>query len=176
MTEPYLGEVRMFGFNYAPYNWAACNGALMSLTQNTTLFSLIGTSFGGDGRTNFALPNMASCAPCGVGQSPGLSARTLGESFGSQQVSLLVTEIAPHNHQGLPVWEGGSGTRTPQPSDTSAVSSADVAVVFATPTDSVTLSPMAIGFGGGSLPHDNQQPSLPVNFCIALNGVYPSFP
>lgn len=176
MADPYIGEVRIFGFNYAPYQWAACNGTLIPIQQNTALYSLIGTNFGGDGRTNFAIPNMASRQPCGQGSGPGLTPRTLGEAFGSQQVSLLQSEIPQHNHQGLPVWEGGSGSRTPGPTPTSALSGAEIATLFATPTDTILQSPMAIGVGGGSLPHNNQQPSLSVNFSISLSGVFPSFP
>lgn len=176
MADPYIGEVRMFGFNYAPYQWAACNGALAAVQQNSALFSLLGTKFGGNGSTNFGLPNLAARSACGSGQGLGLSSRALGEVFGSQNVSLTVNEIPPHNHQGLPIWEGGSGSRTAAPSSTAALSSADVAVVFVKPDNAVTMSPMAIGVGGGSLPHENQQPSLPINFCISLTGVYPSFP
>lgn len=176
MADPYIGEVRMFGFNYAPYQWATCNGALMGVQQNTALFSLIGSAFGGDGRTTFGLPNMAARAPCGQGQGPGLTPRALGKSFGSQQVSLLVGDMPPHNHQALQVWEGGSGTRTPGPSSTSALSAANIAEIFGAPTDTVAMSPAAIGISGGSQPHDNQQPSLPVNFCISLAGIFPSFP
>lgn len=176
MADPYTGEVRMFGFNYAPYQWAACNGALMAVQQNSALFSLLGTNFGGNGSTTYGLPNLAARAPCGTGQGLGLSSRSLGEIFGSQNVSLLTANLPPHNHQGLPIWEGGSGSRTPGPSATAALSSADVATVFVKPDNAVTMSPMVIGVGGGSLPHENQQPSLPVNFCISLTGVFPSFP
>lgn len=175
MADPYIGEVRIFGFNYAPYQWAACNGQLIPIQQNTALFSLLGTNFGGDGRTNFAIPNLASRAPCGQGSGPGLTPRTVGESFGAQQVSLLQSEIAPHNHQGLPIWEGGSGA-TPGPTPTSALSVSQNAQIFAVPTDTVAMSPMAIGVGGGSLPHNNQQPVLAVNYSISLAGVFPSFP
>ncbi|MDZ3832821.1 MAG: tail fiber protein [Sphingopyxis sp.] len=175
MADPYIGEVRIFGFNYAPYQWATCDGTLIPIQQNTALYSLMGTSFGGDGRTTFALPNLASRQPCGIGNGPGLTARTLGESFGVQQVTLTTTEIPPHNHGGIRVWEGGSAARTAGPTPSSALSGSDNAVGFGTPTNTVQMSPMAIGVGGGSSPHPNQQPVLAVNFSIALYGIFPSF-
>lgn len=176
MADPYIGEIRNFGFNYAPYQWASCNGATMLIQQNSALYALIGTQFGGDGRTNFMLPNLAARAPGGQGQGPGLTPRSTGEDFGAQQVSLVVDEIAPHNHGGIQVWEGGSGTRTPGPTPEAALSAADIAIVFANPSDTVIMSPMAIGVSGGAIPHENRQPALSTNFCIALSGVFPSFP
>lgn len=176
MADPYIGEVRNFGFNYAPYRWAACNGTIIPIQQNTALFSLMGTSFGGNGTSNFALPNLAARAPGGQGNGAGLTPRDLGEAYGQQAVTLLVTEIPAHNHGGIQVWEGGSGTRTAEPTASSALSNSDFTNVYGTPTVQVAMSPYAISITGNGLPHENRQPALFTNFCIALDGVYPSFP
>src|ERR1700758_2466732 len=98
MTSPYIGEIQIFGFNFAPYQWATCSGQLLPISQNTALFSLLGTNFGGNGQSNFQLPNYMGNAACGQGQGPGLTPRVVGDSFGSESVTLLQTEMPTHNH------------------------------------------------------------------------------
>jgi microcystin-dependent protein len=180
MTTPFIGEIQMFGFNYNPLNWAFCNGGLIPITQNTALFSLLGTTYGGDGRTTFQLPNFAGRGGCEQGQGPGLTYRAMGETFGTDAVTLAQTEMPSHNHgvsayaQNAP----GSGTGTPTSNGgLSFLASSTTSKTFvASPLDTQMAPGMIAPSQGGSSPHDNQQPYLGVNFCIALQGTYPSFP
>jgi microcystin-dependent protein len=172
--DPYLGEIRMFAGNFAPRGWAFCNGSLMPISQNTALFSILGTQFGGDGRTNFALPDLRGRVPMHKGQGPGLSERTIGEESGESAVTVQINEMPGHNHVAnsvstqtgkdptATVWANSGGGRTGK------------SVYSANP--SVTMNPNAIGVAGGSQPHNNLQPYLAVNFIIALEGVFPSRP
>jgi len=175
MSDPYLGEVKIFGFNYAPYQWAMCNGATLALQQNTALFSLIGVTYGGDGTRTFQLPNLAARMAGGQGQGPGLTDRDLGGPFGLAQVTLTTNELANHTH-GLSVYEGGSGTATAIPSASGALSVTSVNAVYGAGTLDVQLSPLSISATGANIPHENRQPMLGLNYCIALAGVFPSFP
>ena len=175
MSDPYIGEVKIFGFNYAPYQWAMCNGATLALRQNTALFSLIGITYGGNGTSTFQLPNLAGRAPGGQGQGPALTDRDLGSPFGLAQVTLTTGELAYHTH-GLSAYEGGSGAATAVPGSTGALSGANLNAVYGAGALDVMLSPLAISVGGGNVPHENRQPLLGLNPCIALAGVFPSFP
>ena len=170
----YLGQIAIFGFNYAPYQWATCNGATLALRQNTALFSLIGTTYGGNGSTTFQLPNLASRMAGGQGQGPGMTYRDLGGPFGLAQVTLTTDELAGHTHT-LAAYEGGSGAATAVPSASGALSGANLNVVYGAGTLDVTLSPQSISVTGGNIPHQNLQPMLGLNYCIALAGVFPSF-
>jgi microcystin-dependent protein len=175
MTEPYIGEIQLFGFNFNPRGWAFCNGATLPISQNTALFALIGVTYGGNGQTTFQLPNFAGRAGCEQGQGPGLSPRTLGETFGTNTVTLTGAQIPLHNHvinafapptSGSPVANGGL-------SQPSVVANKP----FSSGAPNTTLAPnMLQPNAGGGLPHQNQQPYLGVNFCIALQGIFPSFP
>lgn len=177
MSDQFIGEIRIFGGNFAPKGWALCNGQLMAISQNTALFSLLGVYYGGDGKTTFALPNLMGRAPMQPGQGPGLTAHSLGETSGSQYVTLLTNQMPMHNH--VPMADGGSGT---------AVSTTTEATVWGTPTsrggsdlyaaDSALLqmSPYALQAAGGSQPHNNMQPYLAVSYIIALEGIFPQRP
>lgn len=170
MTDQYLGEIRTFGFNFAPAGWAQCNGQILAISQNTALFSLLGTNYGGDGRTTFGLPNLQGNVPMHWGQGAGLSQYILGQTAGAPTVTLSSSQMPSHNHA-LQVAEG---TATNAPSSSAWLGRADPAKFYTTTgTPSVNLAQGAIGPAGGGSPHPNQQPYLVVNFCIALQGVFP---
>lgn len=174
MTEPFIGEVQIFGFNYAPYQWALCNGATMAIQQNSALFALIGVNYGGNGTTNFQLPNLTARAPCNQGQGPGLTPRSIGGAFGAVSVGLTEAETPAHNH-GMNVFTGGSGTRSGTPVAGAALSNG-LQLYAANPTLDTTFAPNMMFPAGNGVPHENRQPFLALNFCIALDGVFPSFP
>lgn len=179
MSEPFIGEIQMFGFNFNPRNWAYCNGATLPIQQNTALFALIGTTYGGNGQTTFQLPNFTARAGCEQGQSPGLSGRVLGEIFGANTVTLTSTEIPAHNHGINAFIQPDSAKKSGSPSNNSALSmlGSNTAKPFNAASPDTTLAPNMISPNqGGGFPHENQQPYLGVNFCIALQGVFPSFP
>ncbi len=169
MADPFVAEIRIFGFNFAPKGWAFCNGQILPISQNTALFSLLGTTYGGNGQSTFALPNMQNRAPMFWGQGPGLSVRDLGETGGSDTVTLLQSEIPMHSHtmNGL----NDSGLQ----SNPGGALSARANIYKANPGSSpvVQMNSNAVGMTGGNLPHNNLQPLLTLNFCIALQGVYP---
>ena len=170
--DPFVAEIRIFPFNFAPKGWALCNGQLIPISQNTALFSLLGTTYGGNGQTNFALPDMQGNVPMHPGQGPGLSLHDLGETGGSETVTLLQSEIGAHSH-------------TMKASSTDGLSPTPVANVAAAPgadrdlfwyKDGAVNAQMngnASGIAGGSQPHNNLMPYLTLNYCIALQGVYP---
>lgn len=169
MSEPFIGEVRMAGFNFAPRGWAFCNGQVLSIAQNTALFSLLGTTYGGNGQTTFALPNLQGRLPMHTGQGPGLSNRVQGEQGGSANVTLLATEMPAHSHAlataAVPADRAtATGNRLAQPRDP----------VYRNAAPDGQLAGAAIGASGGSLPHNNLSPYLAVNFIIALQGIFPS--
>jgi microcystin-dependent protein len=175
MTEPFIGEIQLFGFNFAPRDWAQCNGALLSIQQNTALFSLLGTQYGGNGTSTFALPNLASRVACNQGQAPGLTARTIGETFGEQSVSLTSNEMPAHPH-GLALYAQADTTRrASSPAAGNALSNPAASSPFVADGPFVPFAPNLVGPAGGGQLHENRQPYLAVNFCIALQGVYPSF-
>lgn len=180
MADPFVAEIRIFPFTFAPKGWAFCDGQLLPLSQNTALFSLLGTTYGGNGKTNFALPNLQGRAPMQQGQGAGLSLRDLGEMGGSETVTLLETEIPAHTHAMVARNAVGS-TTDPQgatPGNMSWVSQGSFGAVRGY-TDQVPAStPMGhtLAIAGGSLPHNNMQPYLTMNFCIALQGVFPPRP
>ncbi len=171
MADPFVAEIRIFPFNFAPKGWAFCNGQLLPISQNTALFSLLGTTYGGDGKSNFALPNLQGSAPMHPGQGPGLSLRDLGETGGSETVTLLNSEMPVHTHALRASVEQGDN-RAPSPALSLAVSIGAFAYVAGSPPPS-HMAPQALSPAGGSLPHNNMQPYLTVNFCIALQGVFP---
>ncbi|HEV2864711.1 MAG TPA: tail fiber protein [Pyrinomonadaceae bacterium] len=173
MSDQFLAEIRIFPFNFAPTGWAFCNGQIMPISQNTALFALLGTTYGGDGKSTFALPNLQDSAPMQPGQGQGLSLRDLGEQSGVEAVTLLVSEIPVHTHQILgnnvpPPANAG----TPDPSVSLARSSGTT--TYLSPAANLNMmAPQAIAPAGGSLPHNNMQPYLTLNFCIALQGIFP---
>ena len=176
MSNPFLAEIRIFPFNFAPRGWAFCDGQILPLSQNTALFALLGTTYGGNGQSTFALPNMIDSAPMHPGDGPGLSPRVLGEQSGTPFVTLLQSEMPLHNHTAMA--KGGpppGNAGAPDPSLSFARSSGGTAYSSAA-TNLTTMSPNTIAPAGGSLPHNNMMPYLTLNFCIALQGVFPSRP
>jgi microcystin-dependent protein len=171
MADPFVAEIRIFPFNFPPKGWAFCNGQILPISQNTALFSLLGTTYGGDGKSNFALPNMEGNAPMHPGQGPGLSLHDLGETGGSQTVSLLESEIPAHSHTVFAGPVQFAGNTNVAVGNSFAKSSQGNA--YAPAANLVQLSPFSVPPAGGDQPHNNMQPYLTLNFCIALQGVYP---
>ena len=170
MADPFVAEIRIFPFNFAPKGWAWCNGQLLPLSQNTALFSLLGTTYGGDGKSTFALPDLEGRAPMHPGQGPGLSLHDLGETGGSETVTLLESEIPAHSH-GLRVY-------TQDPADQFSPAGFSFARsnngnAWGAAANLVNFSPNALAPAGGDQPHNNLQPYLTFYFNIALQGVFP---
>jgi microcystin-dependent protein len=174
MSDQFLAEIRIFPFNFAPTGWAMCDGQLMPISQNTALFALLGTVYGGDGKSTFALPNMQGNAPMQPGQGQGLSLRDLGEMSGTENVTLLVSEIPMHTHTLSTSSEPGDNN-VPSPNMALAVSAGAFAYVSGSPP-LAAMAPQALPPAGGGLPHNNMQPYLTLSFCIALQGIFPQRP
>ncbi len=169
--DPFVAEIRIFPFNFAPRGWAWCDGQLLPLSQNTALFSLLGTTYGGNGKSNFALPDLQGRAPMHPGQGPGLSLHDLGETGGSETVSLLESEIPSHSHALHAHDIDLAELNAPAPLRSLAKSAN--ATIYGAPTNLVNLSTSALPPAGGDQPHNNMQPYLTFYFCIALQGVFP---
>jgi microcystin-dependent protein len=176
MSDQFIGEVRIVGFAFAPRMWAFCNGQIMSISQNTALFSILGTQFGGDGRTTFGLPNLQGSLPIDAGQGPGLSQYDVGQFGGSETITLIQTESARHTHNVQAQATDAGDNRIPSPTLNLAKSQS-----FSTATTpQAQLDPKVIGPAGGvgpsgaAQPHNNLMPGLALNFCIALQGIFPS--
>jgi len=170
MADPFVAEIRIFGFNFAPKGWALCNGKLMAISQNTALFSLLGVNYGGDGKSTFGLPDLQGRAPMFYGQGPGLSYRDIGESAGEPSVTLLQSEMPAHSHALNGVNDSGLDF-TPVgafPARASMYKSNPGSVPV------VQMNASAVAPTGGSQPHNNLQPYLVLNMCIALQGIYPA--
>ena len=189
MGQPYVGEIILVGFNFEPVGWKFCNGQLLAIIEYDTLFTLIGTTYGGDGQSNFALPDLRGRIPIGVGQGPGLSNYTLGEFAGVETITLTVPQLASHPHaintSGLTATircKTGPelGNQKTAVANVYALEAAGATMPYssATPDGTMSADPVAIsgntGPAGGSQPHDNLQPFLGLNFCISLFGVFPS--
>lgn len=171
MADPFVAEIRIFPFNFAPKGWAWCDGQLLPLSQNTALFSLLGTTYGGDGKSNFALPDLQGRAPMHPGQGPGLSLHDLGESGGSETVTLLESEIPSHNHSMGAQTTPLGGVASGQNATLSRPASGNL--YTATNSPQVQMASSTLAPAGGDQPHNNMQPYLTLYFCIALQGVYP---
>ena len=171
MASPFLAEIKMFGGNFPPHGYAFCNGQIMSIAQNTALFSLLGTTYGGNGTTNFALPDLQGRLPMHWGNGLGLSPRVIGEISGQENVSLIIQNMPMHSHQLFTNNSGGS-SGNPQNGFLAASTARDK--MYAASTDGTALNPQAVGLQGQSLPHENMPPFLTVSFIIALVGIYPS--
>lgn len=170
MADPFLAEVRMFGFNFAPVGWAACDGALMPISQATALFALLGTTYGGDGRSTFALPNLQSAFAIGQGAGPGLSPRAIGDVGGVARVTLQTTEMPVHSHGLLATASPTTGS----PAGAALAPTASGAAAYRIPGVTAAMSPDALLSAGGAQSHENRQPYLGLMFCIALQGIFPS--
>ncbi len=167
---PYLGTIMPFGGNFAPQGWAQCNGQLLSISQYDALFSLIGTTYGGDGQTTFALPDLRSRVPLHQGQGPGLSSYIIGQNGGAEAVTLTGGQMAAHSHPAL--GNSGAGTSNTPAGSVWAVNPTSIYIGGA--SANTTMNPAAISNNGGGQPHDNMLPFSTLNFCIALEGIYPS--
>ena len=172
MADPFVAEIRIFPFNFAPKGWAWCDGQLLPLSQNTALFSLLGTTYGGDGKSNFALPNLQGRAPMHPGQGPGLSLHDLGERGGSETVTLLESEIPAHSHTLNASLQPGEDS-APNPGEALARSTGALLYQSVTNSDLVPLADTALAPVGGDQPHNNLMPYLACYFAIALQGVFP---
>jgi microcystin-dependent protein len=172
MSQPFLGEITCFPYNFAPFGWSDCDGQLLPISQYTALFSLLGTQFGGNGTSNFALPNLQGNAPMNQGSGPGLTPRTMGEAGGEPAVTLLTTQLPAHRHTALcqsnvgavgsplaQVWAAEARGRTP---------------AYTSTAPNVALHSQALATAGGNLPHNNMSPYVVVIFIIALQGVFPA--
>lgn len=168
MSEPYIGEIRMVGFNFAPQGWAFCNGQLLPIAQYEALFTLIGTTYGGDGQTTFALPNLQSRIPFHQGSGAG-NTLVLGQMAGSESVTLTGNQIPGHTH--TLAANSAAGTQAAPTGGYWADSSLDA---YSTGATAHSMNPAAIGNAGGSQPHDNMPPFTVVNFVISLFGIFPS--
>jgi microcystin-dependent protein len=176
MTEPFVGEIQVFGFSFAPLNWAFAAGQTLPIRQSTTLFSLYGTTFGGNGTVTFQLPNFAGRQACGAGQGPGITQRDIGEPFGNYAVSLSSAETPMHNHIFSDYQPTEGLAATPDANSAIAYSAGGTFNAFAAPGTTVSLNPNAIGVSGNGAPHQNSQPCLGLSYCVALAGVFPQFP
>jgi microcystin-dependent protein len=170
MADPFVAEIRIFPFNFAPKGWAWCDGQLLPLSQNTALFSLLGTTYGGNGKSNFALPDLQGRAPMHPGQGPGLSLHDLGETGGSETVSLLESEIPAHSHA-LRAYASDPADQFSPAGTTLARSNNGSA--WGAPANLTTMSDQALAPAGGDQPHNNMMPYLTFYFCIAMQGVFP---
>jgi microcystin-dependent protein len=169
MADPFVAEIRIFPFNFAPKGWAWCDGQLLPLSQNTALFSLLGTTYGGNGKSNFALPDLQGRAPMHPGQGPGLSLHDLGETGGSETVSLLESEIPAHSHG----YRASAADGTNQTPVNELLATGVGIGQYAAPGPLTALAPESLAPAGGDQPHNNLQPYLTFYFCIALQGVFP---
>jgi microcystin-dependent protein len=173
MSDPFVAEIRIFSFNFAPVGWAACDGQVLPISQNTALFSLIGTYYGGNGTSNFALPNLQGAAPMFYGQAPGLSQYSLGQSAGSPAVTLPEAELPSHTHA-LQAYVGrGTNEKTPGPQAVLASSQGNYVYDSATNPPTSPMSPQMITAAGGGQAHNNMMPYLTLGFYIALQGIFP---
>lgn len=172
MSEPFLGMISIYGFNFAPRGWAMCNGQILPIAQNTALFSLLGTTYGGNGQTTFALPDLRSRVPIHFGQGPGLSSYDLGQSAGVESVTLTTNEIPAHPH---PInCTDTDGDSSKPPGNILATNSTGAGSYFSGAANGQLNATSIPPSGGGNQPHTNIQPYLALNFCIALEGIFPS--
>ena len=173
--DPFVAEIRIFPFNFAPLGWAFCNGQILPISQNTALFSLLGTTYGGDGKSTFALPNLVNNCALGAGQGPGLSDYFLGQESGSENVTLLISEIPAHNHNLMATVEDGTqGSLTTGITIATSVGGPMYQTVVN--QKNVQMNVQSLSVAGSSFPHNNMMPYVTLNMCIALQGVFPPRP
>jgi microcystin-dependent protein len=169
MSEPYIGEIRLFAGTYAPKDWAFCNGQLIPIQQNTALFAVIGTTYGGDGKTNFALPNLMGRAAMGAGQAPGLTPRMVGQTGGSETVTLTATQMPAHNH--VPQCTGSASVDVGTEAIWAGAGRGGASMYATTPDTQMNAATLTTV--GGNVPHNNMQPYQTVSYIICMNGLFP---
>jgi microcystin-dependent protein len=172
MAAPFIAEIRIFGFNFVPRGWASCDGQILPIAQNTALFSLLGTNFGGDGRSTFGLPALQGRCAIGQGQGPGLSDRSIGESGGAASVALTPAQMPQHTHE----LRATASPTSASPAGATLSASSTGAVLYRTSAANAPMAGQSVTSVGGGQPHENRQPYLPLKFCIALQGVFPPRP
>jgi microcystin-dependent protein len=175
MSDAFVAEIRIFPFNFAPKGWATCDGQLMAISQNTALFSLLGTNYGGDGKSTFGLPDLRGRLPVSQGQGPGLTSYSVGEAIGAETVTLLTSEMPAHSH-GLNAEDPAiqaADQSAPSPSSVLAASTGGFAYRPDASTQPVQMNAAAVSVLGGGQPHNDLQPYLTLTFCIALQGIFP---
>ncbi|MDE2595705.1 MAG: phage tail protein [Sphingomonadales bacterium] len=176
MSDPFIAEIRMVAFNFAPRGWMLCNGQLLPIQQYTAVFSILGTTYGGNGQTNFALPNFQGRVPVGMGSGPGLAPVNLGEVAGTESVTLLSTEMPNHGHTlncgVLTPQNGAQNVAVPTTQAMFGLSGPNQTYADS-PTPAVSFNPAALALSGGNQPHENRQPYRTVNFVIAVQGIFP---
>jgi microcystin-dependent protein len=174
MSEPYVGEIRLFPYNFAPNGWFDCDGRLLAISEYEVLYTLLGTTYGGDGVTTFGLPNLAGRVPVHQGTGPGLGTYVLGQMAGTESVTLLANQLPTHSH---PFYAADSAASAPAPAATLQLGSVSGDTLYTNSTAGIgsgNLAPTAVSATGGNQPHDNTMPSLVARFCIAWAGVFPS--
>jgi microcystin-dependent protein len=179
MADPFLGEIRMFAGNFAPVNWMFCEGQILPVSQYTALYSLLGVQYGGNGTTNFALPNLKASVPIGQGAGAGLTPREVGDTGGSASVTLDTTDIPAHTH--VPMGYATEGTARTAAGNVWSQATVEsrhgkTAINLFAPTPNTLMSPLALGAAGSSQPHNNVQPCLSLSFIICVDGDYPQRP
>lgn len=172
MADPFVAEIRFVGFNFAPKGWAFCNGQLLPISQNTALFSLLGTTYGGNGKTTFALPDLQGRVPMHPGQGAGLSLYDLGQTGGSESVTLLQSEMPAHNHAVVASTQNANQL-APAPDRALARTQGGFGYQANSSSSITTMDPQSLSITGGDLPHNNMQPALVMSFIIAMQGVFP---
>ncbi|MEH6420584.1 phage tail protein [Pseudomonas sp. CGJS7] len=175
MTEPYIAQIQQFGFNFAPRGWAFCAGQIVPIQQNTALFSLLGTQYGGDGKTTFQLPNFVNRAATSAGQGAGLTPRNVGQTFGSNSITLTSQQMPIHTHPVNVYNQNVASKKADVPSAGNSLGSPNANAFVPGTAANAQFSPTLVQPTGGGQPHENRQPYLAVNFCIALQGVFPAF-
>lgn len=173
MSTPYIGEIRLFGFSRVPTGWMSCDGSLQSISQYEALFALLGTTYGGDGQNTFALPDLRGQVPLHNGTGPGLTTRVIGESGGSENVTLLPSQLPAHSHSFSATSLSATATAPGSTVELGAIAGDTMYVTDLTGTTAVAMSPSSISVAGGTQPHDNLMPTLTVQYCIASEGIYP---
>ncbi len=169
MSDAFVAEIRVFAFNFAPRGWATCDGQIIPIAQNTALFSLLGTNYGGNGVQNFALPNLRDSFVVGQGQGPGLTERFVGETGGSAAVALLPTQMPAHRH----TLTATASATTTVPTGAALAPPVDGSVAYRTPGVLAPMAAESINVAGSGSAHENRQPYQTLNFCIALQGIFP---
>jgi microcystin-dependent protein len=176
MADPYIGEIRLFPYNFAPNQWLYCDGSLVSVREYQALFAVVGTTYGGDGQNTFGLPNLQGLSPLGTGTGPGLTPRVLSETGGTATTTVDINSLPNHNH----IVTVSVDAPAPNIGQTGIPSAATIPArentpitTFSATAPNTTFAPLALSVTGGSLPHNNQQPYLPLGFCIATNGIFP---